>query len=424
MTSLSEVLDLIQNTNPQKIELGLKRVALVAKRMGVLQQNSPIIHVGGTNGKGTSVGLLEQILLCSGFQVASYTSPHLLRYNERFKINGQEVQDDQLIDALLWINQVRQDVPLTYFEFSVLCALWLFSREPLDVILLEVGLGGRLDATNIINAQYALITTISLDHCDMLGPDREAIAREKAGIFRNKQVAIIGEPCPPHSLLTVAREKKCVLSIAGIDFGYQLFSEDWCYTSSQTMLQGLPIPNMPVQNACAVLRLLEAGASDFPVTTAAISQGLLSVNVPGRWQTLVKSGVLHIFDIAHNAESIEYLVKQLQKKVINGRTLAVFGMLKDKDIETAVAIAKPTIDAWYIATPPVSRGLAVSVTQEVLIAQGVSQVWSHGSFVEAYEHALADAKTDDRVVIFGSAYGVADILGVIASLCPDIQEAS
>ena len=413
-----------ETLHPREIDLGLERVGVVLARLKLTRPDFTLITVAGTNGKGSSVSMLEAILLAAGYRVGSYTSPHLLRYNERIKLDGQPVNDAMLCESFERIDQAREDVRLTYFEFGTLAAIDILQHADVDVAILEVGLGGRLDAVNILDADVALITAIDVDHGGWLGRDRETIAREKAGILRKGQLAVCADPTPPLSLLSVAESLGVSLSLLGKDFFVEMpdgqETNRWCWDSMQHRFEDLPLPALPgdfqLNNAAGVLAVLAAVNTEFPVDMVAITQGLQSVSLPGRFQVLPGTP-LQIFDVAHNAQSALALADNLARQDCQGRTFAVLGMLADKDIDTIVAQLRPMVDHWYLSPLPVPRSASVEQLHAALLGEPTETSVSNAAIdifdnVEAaYQAALAASTAEDRIVVTGSFYTVAAVLG-------------
>ncbi|HHL45627.1 MAG TPA: bifunctional tetrahydrofolate synthase/dihydrofolate synthase [Gammaproteobacteria bacterium] len=412
--TLAEWLDWQETLNPAGIELGLKRVQAVLDCLGHSTPPFAVVTVGGTNGKGSSVAMLESILLAGGYQVGCYTSPHLLRYNERVRIQGREIGDDALCAAFERVDQARGDIPLTYFEFGTLAAIDIFVRERPDIVLLEVGLGGRLDAVNVLDSDVALVTSVGIDHQEWLGPDRESIGREKAGIFRPGRAAVCGDPDPPASLLRYAQQLGATLYCAGRDFGYRQIDGDWCWWEAGQCSLLLPLPALrgafQLQNAAAVLMVLMLLKRQFPLDEEVLRRGLVKVTLPGRFQ-IVPGKVTRIFDVGHNPHAAAVLADTLAGQAFPGRTLAVVGMLADKDHEGMFRLLCPHLDAWYAADLHVPRG-ADSEQLSAAIAGSCegSIVHRFASVTEAYRQAMCDARSGDRVVVFGSFHTVAEVL--------------
>ncbi len=416
-----------ETLHPIEIDLGLDRVAAVLAHLNLEHPDFTLITVAGTNGKGSSVAMLEAILLAAGHRIGSYTSPHLLRYNERIKLGGQPVDDDMLCASFERIDQARADIRLTYFEFGTLAAIDILHRAEVDVAILEVGLGGRLDAVNILDADVALITAIGLDHMDWLGHNREAIAREKAGILRAGRPAVCADPEPPASLLAVAKSLEVPLLLLGKDFFSNQCDEQeadrWSWRSSLHCFEDLPLPALPgdfqLRNAAGVLAVLSSLNAVIPVNYKAIVQGLQSVSLPGRFQ-IMPGEPLRIYDVAHNAQSAQALADNLAKQDDNGRyfpgqTHVVLGMLADKDIEAVIAQLRPVVDHWYFAPLPVLRTASVAQLQSALLAAdatiGIAAIEKFDDVAAAYQTALLASTVQDRIVVTGSFYTVAAVLG-------------
>ncbi len=412
--TLAEWLSWQESLNPAGMELGLERVQTVLERLGHIRPPFTIVTVGGTNGKGSSVAMLESILLAAGYRVGSYTSPHLLRYNERIRLQGSEVGDAELCAAFERVEQARGDTLLTYFEFGTLAAIDIFVREGVDVALLEVGLGGRLDAVNVLDADVALVTNVGLDHQEWLGEDRESIGREKAGIFRAGGQAVCGEADPPLSLLAEAQRLGTRLYRAGMDFGFQRNDSEWSWRGGKKRYTSLPFPHLEgdfqLQNGAAALMVLELLKGRHDVTEAAIREGLANVSLPGRLQ-IIPGEVIRLFDVAHNPHAATVLAAALQKMPPPGRTLAVAGMLADKNHEEIFRILVPRVDMWYLGDLPVPRNAGVERLRQALgkACEG-ADTKCFPSVSTAYCRAVTDARPGDRVVVFGSFHTVAEIL--------------
>jgi dihydrofolate synthase/folylpolyglutamate synthase len=413
--SLADWLEHIAQGHPREIALGLERVAAVRDRLG-FALDAVVLTIGGTNGKGSCVAMLEAILRAAGYRVGAYTSPHLLRYNERIRLDGIEAKDAALCEAFAAIEAARGEIPLTYFEHGTLAALWLFARAGLDAVVLEVGLGGRLDAVNVVDPDVALVTTVDLDHQDWLGPDREAIGREKAGIFRPGRPAIYGGEDPPESLLAHAAAIGADLRLAGRDFDAEARSADWDYRSGGGRRRaGLPLPALrgafQVENAAAVVATLEAVAARLPVGNAALREGLLAAQPAGRFQVF-PGPVTTVLDVAHNPQAARALRENLRQFAAGrGRTLAVFSMLADKDIAAVVSEMGPEIAAWFHAPLPVLRGASSElIAQRLAAAAPDAPRNGFDTLADAWRAAHAQARPGDRVLVFGSFYTVAALL--------------
>ena len=412
--SLPDWLDWQQGLHPKKIDLGLERVASVAGRMGILQPEQTVITVAGTNGKGSSVAFLESILSAGGYRVGAYTSPHLFRYNERIRINGQDVDDDALCNAFAAVDEVRGVTTLSYFEFGTLAALYLFCQAPLDIIVLEVGLGGRLDAVNMIEPAVSLVTSIGIDHCAWLGENRELIGREKAGIFRAHKPAICSDPIPPASLEKYAHEIMADWYGLGQAYSFKPGRAGWTWQGGGSIHESLPCPSLPgahqLENAAGVLMALELLHSRHPVSRTAIEQGLQSVGLPGRCQ-IIAGPVEQIFDVSHNTDSAACLGRLLEDRPCAGRTRAVLGMLDDKEAGEFASRLAPIVHDWYIAGLDVERGLSAQALQAHLEAAGFTgKNRIFPDVATAWSEAHVDSEEGDRIVVCGSFFTVAEAL--------------
>lgn len=411
--SLDEWLRWQETLHPQLIDLGLDRVKQVFQRLHPQKPPFSVITVGGTNGKGSSVALLESILLSAGYKVGAYTSPHLLRYNERIRLDSREVGDAQLCEAFQRIDEARGDISLTYFEFGTLAALDLFYRTPLDIVLLEVGLGGRLDAVNIIDSDVALITSIGLDHTDWLGDDREAIAREKAGIMRAGKPVVCSDGDIPETIYSEAARIGGELYCLGRDFNFTLHDDNWFWSGKNGQQHVFPLPALAgehqLRNAAGVMMVL-ACLESFPVSYADVRQALQTMSVTGR-QQIIAGKPEWIFDVAHNAQSAEALAGLLKTRKGHNRTHAIVGMLQDKDIPAVLQPLLSYISDWYCVDLAVPRGAGASQLQAVLdkLSSGAN-VTTYGSVDEAMRELESLAGEADQIVVFGSFYTVAEAL--------------
>ena len=404
--SLADWLCYLEQVHPTTIDLGLTRVGVVADRLQLRKMPAPVVTVGGTNGKGTTCALLEAIYCEAGLTVAVYSSPHLLHYNERVRIASQDISDEWLCRAFAAVEAVRDGISLTFFEFGTLAALWIFAQQKPDLILLEVGLGGRLDATNLVQSDVAVITTIALDHCDWLGNTREAIASEKAGIMRPGKPAVSGEPNPPETLAHAANVLGASLYQVGSDFHREEGPDGWSFNGMGQHWSALPYPQLPLDNAVTALAV--CALLPFELSIAAIRQGLLSARLAGRLQPLGEQPEV-LVDVAHNPHSAAYLASQLAKRPVEGRTLALCGMLRDKDIEHTLEVMAPHVDEWFLADLQGPRAAMAAELQHFL-----PEVTSHcfESVASAYEAVLVEAKPEDVVVVFGSFYTVAGVMAL------------
>jgi dihydrofolate synthase / folylpolyglutamate synthase len=420
--SLSEWLAYQERVNVRSIELGLDRVRAVWQRMGAATPARRVVTVGGTNGKGSTVALLEAMLRAGGRRVGCYTSPHLRHYNERVRIDGADVADDALVAGFERIEAARGDIPLTYFEFGTLVALDLFARADLDVAILEVGLGGRLDAVNIVDADIAVITTVDLDHMDWLGPDRDSIGREKAGIARAGRPAIVGEFDPPAGLLDALAACGAQVERAGRDFFVQRHEHGWRWRHRDGTAFELPDPALaaPVQYAnaaaaIAALHALDVGGEPPLDLGHAAAAGLRAAQVPARLQPLGGDPALFV-DVGHNPQAARALAEWLDAQP-PARTHAVYGALSDKDVAGVIAALGPRIARWHLAglerdTP---RGLPAAALAETLQhALPGAAFDAHADVGQALAAARAAARPGERILAFGSFFVAAAVLAAQA----------
>ena len=415
--SLRQWLEYIERQHPQTIALGLDRVEKVGRTLG-LELNCPVITVGGTNGKGSVCAMLEAMLHLAGYRVGCYTSPHLLRYNERVRIGRAEAPDAELARAFDAVERARGDVALTYFEFGTLAALWLFAERKVEAAVLEVGLGGRLDAVNVIDADCAVVTTVDIDHVEFLGANREAIGREKAGIFRAGRPAVCADADPPASLLEEAGKIEAKLLRIGIDFGATPQGTQWQYWGPRGKRGALPFPALrgagQLANAATAIAALECLRERLPVSVNDIRAGLLQAENPGRFQVLPGRPAV-ILDVAHNPQAARTLAASLAAMGRSGRTLAVFSILKDKDIAGVAAAVKSGIAHWFIAGLGGARGADVAQIEQALAGAGAGPVTLCGDIAAAYLQACDMATENDRILVFGSFYTVAAVMQFRAS---------
>ncbi|MGW1442211.1 bifunctional tetrahydrofolate synthase/dihydrofolate synthase [Serratia rhizosphaerae] len=403
---LSSWLYYLERLHSQAIELGLERVQSVAAHLDLLTPAPTVFTVAGTNGKGTTCRTLEAILLAAGLRVGVYSSPHLVRYTERVRIQGEELSEAEHCRSFAAIEAGRGDTSLTYFEFGTLSALQLFRQARLDVVILEVGLGGRLDATNIINPDVAVVTSIALDHTDWLGDDRDSIGREKAGIFRGGKPAVVGEPDMPDSIRQVAETLGAQLYRRGDAWTFSEQGERWQWRSEGTELNDLPRPNVPLANAGTALAALHYSALE--IDERAIFAGLQQATLPGRFQTVQQSPRL-ILDVAHNPHAAGYLAGRLaQLPHDGGKVRAVVGMLADKDIAGTLACLLPQVDEWYCAPLDGPRGASVEQ-----LAQHLPQPRSFTDVESAWRQAMQDADNQDIVIVCGSFHTVAQVMAAL-----------
>lgn len=416
--NLAQWLEHQQRIHPNDVELGLERIGQVAARLQLGRPGARVISVAGTNGKGSTVAFIEAIARAAGLRTGAYTSPHLLHYNERVRIDGEAASDAELIAAFEAIEAARGEVALTYFEFGTLAALWLFARQPLDLVVLEVGLGGRLDAVNLVDADLAVVTTVALDHTEYLGHDRESIAREKAGILRPGKPVVIGELDPPDTLLREAGRIGAPVVRAGHAYRFQLEGEGWVFQDERGRLE-LPLPALraPAQlaNAAAAIAALRALLPALPLTSQHIASGIGSAQLPGRMQ-VIPGLVELVLDVAHNPQSAQQLAQWLQRNPAPGATQAVFAALADKDVANEVAALMAHIDIWHLAglSGAGGRGQPVEMLWQKLGALlSRSLAMRHASVEAALAEARRASRSGDRIVVFGSFHTVAEALQVL-----------
>jgi len=402
--ALSEWLAWQEQLHPSVIDLGLERVAEVWKRLHPEPFSPFVITVAGTNGKGSCVAYLDAILRQAGYRTGSYTSPHLVRYNERIRINGETASDDAICAAFERIDNSRESVSLTYFEFGTLAALDIFARDAVDVAILEVGLGGRLDAVNLLDADAVLVTSIGLDHTDWLGNDLDAIAREKAGVLRKGQPAVFAEPVVPAGFLEVANATGACVLYAGKDYSYAYQPDGWSWEMGENVI-ALPFPRMggdyQLQNAAAVVTLLQLVQERLPVTPEAISQGLREAALPARFQQVRSHPSVYI-DVAHNAEAAIALAGNLAALTERGRVHAIFSIYADKPVTEIVRALAPIVDVWHLYALKSSRALDIeSLESAVKVADHAAKVIVYDTLDEAIR-IINDCDPLETVVIFGS----------------------
>ncbi|NNM00229.1 MAG: bifunctional tetrahydrofolate synthase/dihydrofolate synthase [Gammaproteobacteria bacterium] len=404
-----------ERLHSQEIQLGLERVRAVADRLDLLPLPFPVVTVGGTNGKGSSIAILSSILRAAGQRVAVYTSPHLVRYNERIVVDGSEVADDELCAAFELVENRRGDAALTYFEYGTLAALLVFKQAAPDIAVLEVGLGGRLDAVNIVDATVALVTAIDIDHTQWLGDTRDAIAREKAGIFRAGRPAVCSDPDAPAALIETAREVGTPLELLGVEFRYERDGERWHWWSRDREYLDLPLPGLEgeyqLRNAAGALRVLDHLRDVAPVDAAAVVEGLGSVELPGRFQRIDGSPECYL-DVAHNDQSAGELARNLVAKPCAGRTFFLLGMLKDKDARAFVATLNDVADEWHVADLHVARAADRAELERVVsgVAGNGKAVLGHANVEAAYAAIAGRTRPGDRIVVTGSFITVSQMM--------------
>ena len=412
--TLAGWLEYVERQHPQAIALGLERVLEVLARLKI-EFSCPIFTVGGTNGKGSTCAMLEAVLKSAGYRTGLYSSPHLLRYNERVRVAGREADDAALCAAFEAVERARGAVPLTYFEFGTLAAFVLFSNQNLEALILEVGLGGRLDAVNVLDADCAILTSVGIDHVEFLGESRETIGGEKAGIFRSGRPAIVADPDPPASVLLAAQQLNARLLLLGRDFGYQSQGTQWVYRGPAGKRSGLAHPAlrgaMQLRNASAALAALDTLRDRLPIAMQDVRRALAEVALPGRFQVLPGRPQV-ILDVAHNPQAAAVLAANLGESGFSPEVIAVLGMLKDKDIAGVVRAVAPRITRWHLATLPGPRGADSGLLSRIFLELQIkTSITEHASVAEALAAARKEAGENDKIVVFGSFLTVAGAYG-------------
>jgi dihydrofolate synthase/folylpolyglutamate synthase len=415
MKTLSEWLAYCEQLHPQAIDMGLDRVKRVAAQMS-LRIKVPVITVAGTNGKGSTCAMLEAIYLQAGYKTGVYTSPHLVDFEERCRLHGESASAELFAKSFEYVEQARGEISLTYFEFSTLAILHMVSQAELDVVILEVGLGGRLDAVNIVDADCAILTSIDLDHTALLGNDREAIGFEKAGIMRPAKPVVVSDPVPPSSVLAFAEKLGADLWVMGKDFNFSGDQLQWSWAGRGRRYSGLAYPALrganQLLNASGVLAALEVMRPQLPVTAQAIRNGFAMVALTGRFQIVPGEPVL-VLDVAHNPHSVSALAANLDAMGFYPTTHAVFGAMADKDLSTMFQKMLPLVDQWYFADLPLPRASTSAQLAEfwgALNTRKDAKASSHESPQKALEAAIVAAAPTDRILVFGSFYTVGGVL--------------
>lgn len=417
-STLQDWLSWIESCHPNEIELGLERVDRVAGDLELDFSAVQVITVAGTNGKGSCLAVLQHLLIQAGFSVGCFTSPHFIRYNERITLNGVEVDDAPLIESFARIDAVSHDTALTYFEYATLAALDIFSRAKLDVVLLEVGLGGRLDAVNIIDSDIAIVTSIALDHEDWLGTDLNGIGEEKAGIFRAEKPALCGDPNPPESIKAVAEKCGALLYRRGIEFDItttSLSEAVWVGQTAQHQpctLTDLSLPSLPVDSVTVALQALALLPWDIPLT---VYQHLPAISLTGRFERRYSEGREIILDVAHNPAAAKHLAKQLLARPITGRTYGLLAMMSDKDTEGVIAALASSFDAWFLADlNKVARAQSAKYLADQVAKQGINMISVSKNIRQAYRRVRSLMGPEDRLVVLGSFFTVSEVLTILA----------
>jgi len=415
--NLTDWLGYIESIHPSTIDLTLERIKIVIERLN-LDISFPILTVGGTNGKGSTCSILESIYREAGYKVACYTSPHFLNFNERIKIQTLAVSDEVICEAFSRIESAREDVTLTYFEYGTIAAMIIFSEAHVDVAILEVGLGGRLDAVNVFDADCAIVTTVDLDHMDYLGHTREAIGFEKAGIYRTEKTSICGDFDPPQSLIKHAELIHADLKIIGKDFGYEAHHDSFDFLIDSTFVMNLPLPKLQgdfqLANATNALMAVKAMEDKLPLTEISIQKGITLTLLPGRFQEVKKMPSL-ILDVAHNPQAARSLSHNLKTHVVPGKTIAVFSILKDKDIFGVINVLNLDIDDWFIAEIQNERAASIeTISNTIQKINPSAHIEAFRNIQEAYQFASKEVTRNDRIIVFGSFFTVADIMKIIS----------
>ncbi|MFS4426297.1 bifunctional tetrahydrofolate synthase/dihydrofolate synthase [Stutzerimonas stutzeri] len=414
--SLADWLAYLEQLHPTAIDMGLDRVRGVAARMAMTRPAPLVVTVTGTNGKGSTCAFIASLLNAQGLKIGSYSSPHLLRYNERVLLSGREASDAELCEAFAVVEAARGEISLTYFEMGTLAAFWLFERAGLDAVVLEVGLGGRLDAVNIVDADLAVITNIGLDHADWLGNSRESVAYEKAGILREGKPALCGDLDPPQPLLDHANSLSAPLLLRGRDFDLAMGAGDWHWrgvdaAGAPLELHGLPLLTLPMENAALALQAY--AMLGLPWDPARLARALLQTRVVGRLDSrqVLWNGrrIALLLDVGHNPHAAAFLAQRLEQRPVVGTRRAVFGLLADKDLTGVLDALAPSISDWAVAPLPTPRTQSATQLAQALLERGAS-VSEYATIEQALDAQCARAESVDEILVFGSFYCVAAAL--------------
>lgn len=414
--SLADWLAYLEQLHPTAIDMGLDRVRAVAARMAMTRPAPLVVTVTGTNGKGSTCAFIVSLLNAQGLKIGSYSSPHLLRYNERVLLSGREASDAELCEAFAVVEAARGEISLTYFEMGTLAAFWLFERAGLDAVVLEVGLGGRLDAVNIVDADLAVITNIGLDHADWLGNSRESVAYEKAGILREGKPALCGDLDPPQPLLDHANSLSAPLLLRGRDFDLAMGARDWHWrgvdaAGAPLELHGLPLLTLPMENAALALQAY--AMLGLPWDPARLARALLQTRVVGRLDSrqVLWNGrrIALLLDVGHNPHAAAFLAQRLEQRPVVGTRRAVFGLLADKDLTGVLDALAPSISDWAVAPLPTPRTQSATQLAAALLERGAS-VSEYATIEQALDAQCARAESVDEILVFGSFYCVAAAL--------------
>ncbi len=419
-TTLPAWLAWLETLHPKKIDMSLGRVTAVLDALKLRPPPFKVVTVGGTNGKGSCVALLESIYRAGGYSVGAFTSPHLWRFNERIRVDGLDATDAELVELLEALDAARGDISLTYFESSAVAALLHFARRGVDVAVLEVGMGGRLDAVNAVDADAVIIASVDLDHAEWLGNDRETIGREKAGTMRPGRPAVIGDRDPPRSVLGHAERLGAKLRLIGRDFDALREGERWTYRSAAVSWPGLPpvpfaadVADVQYENAAACVAVVESLAAELPVPAPEIAQGLAAAQLRGRIERVAREGVEWIFDVAHNPAAARVLRAALDALPPAPRTLAVFGAMHDKDVAGVLENFEGLVAQWHVAHVDDERGASVASLVERVEALRGGEAIAHSDVAAACRAAAAAARPGERVLVFGSFYTVGPAMAAL-----------
>ncbi len=416
-STLHDWLDHCERLHPAEIDMGLARVTEMKARLG-LSFAVPVVTVAGTNGKGSTCAMLEAVALQAGYRVGLYMKPHFVHFEERCRVNGRIAEADELVPHFAAVEQARGDLALTYFEFTTLAIMRLLSMADVDLVILEVGLGGRLDAVNVIDADCAVITSIDIDHTAYLGPDRESIGREKAAIMRPGRPVVVSDPVSPQSVVDHAATVGADLWLIGRDFNYSGDKQQWGWSGRGKRFNALAYPALrganQLLNAAGVLAVFEALRERLPVTAQAVRNGLAIVELPGRFQ-IVPGQPIMVLDVAHNPHAVATLVQNLDHMGFHPRTRAVFGAMADKDIAAILTRMAPLVDEWHFCDLPLPRAataaeLSALYTSLALRGPGPVELHAHADPRSALLAAMEAADPADRIVVFGSFYTVGGVL--------------
>ncbi len=425
-SNLEDWLNWLETLHPQKIDLGLDRIKEVLAAMGLERPPYRIITVGGTNGKGSCVAILESIYLEAGYRVGAFTSPHLWRFNERLRVDGRETSDDELIAIFTAIDVARGAVTLSYFEFSAVAAIAEFARRGVQIALLEVGLGGRLDAVNALDPDASMIVSIDLDHQAWLGDTRDAVALEKAGILRKARPAIVADRDPPAALIAYARDLGTTLRLLGRDFDYELLPDGgWRYQAAAWEPPTLPVPpfggRVQVGNLAACVAVIQSLGTELPVSDAALASGIERAWLPARLERRLLDGVEWVLDVAHNPAAAGVLAAELALRDKPCQTIAIFAAMADKDLVGIIDPLIPVVDEWLVTCADPERGASEETLLAVLTERHAKSTTAQRVVAEACRHARSLAADGDRVLVFGSCYIVGPAMTALGLYCAPYQ---